>query len=246
LLALPAAAAAALALAAPDEDKLGKPRGYPVGTPATWFYDETVRVGSFTVRTITDREVEQGTRFYYASPHTIALAAALRGATGRTLSDYLASRLWQAIGAEASAYWYADRTGLEVASGNFNATLGDYARLGIVLANDGVRPDDPGHAEIIPREFLLDATDWTRAPEAFRPGKATPYFGYGYQFWIFPGEHRRFAMLGVYGQSIFVDPGLKLVMVQTGANATPEAGKSTLASDRDRFWRGVVRQYGDW
>jgi CubicO group peptidase (beta-lactamase class C family) len=197
-------------------------------------------------RTITGREVEQGTRFYYASPNTIALAAALRGATGRTLSDYLTPRLWQAIGAEDSAYWYADRTGLEVASGNFNATLGDYARLGIVLANDGVRPDDPGRAEIIPREFLLDATDWTRAPEAFRPGKATPYFGYGFQFWIFPGEHRRFAMLGVYGQSIFVDPELKLVMVQTGANATPEAGKSTLASDRDRFWRGVVSQYGKW
>jgi CubicO group peptidase (beta-lactamase class C family) len=38
-------------------------------------------------------------------------------------------------------------------------------------------------------------------------------WGYGYQFWIFPGQHRRFAMLGVYGQSIFVDSELKLVMV---------------------------------
>jgi hypothetical protein len=24
---------------------------------------------------------------------------------------------------------------------------------------------------------------------------ATPSLGYGYQFWVFPGEHRRFAML---------------------------------------------------
>ena len=67
----------------------------------------------------------------------------LRGATGMSLSDYLTPRLWQAIGAEQSAFWYADRTGLEVAFGNFNATLRDYARLGVVLANDGVRPDDP-------------------------------------------------------------------------------------------------------
>src|SRR5262245_10521699 len=29
-------------------------------------------------RTITVREVEQGTRFYYASPHTLVLAAAVR------------------------------------------------------------------------------------------------------------------------------------------------------------------------
>jgi CubicO group peptidase (beta-lactamase class C family) len=404
-------AAASLALAAPDEDRLGRQRGYPVGTPATWYYDESVRVGSFThqaeikgiyrgevrtlppspspmplpkaerepdfrwdaknapgltvgdylarqrimgllvvkdgvvqleryqyerkagdrftsqsmaksitalavgialregrirslddpadsyapaikgtvlgqttlrnllrmasgmkydqtydgsgdtplfnkaianggieaaIRTLGVREVDQGTRFYYAAPNTVTLAAVVRQATGMSLSEYLAPRLWQAIGAEDSAFWYADRTGLEVASGNFNATLRDYARLGVVLANDGVRPDDPGRAQIVPREFLLDATDWRRAPDAFRPGKAMPYMGYGYQFWIFPGERRRFAMLGVYGQSVFVDPELKLVMVQTGANATPEAGKTTLASDRDRFWRGVVRHYGDW
>jgi CubicO group peptidase (beta-lactamase class C family) len=70
--------------------------------------------------------------------------------------------------------------------------------------------------------------------------------GYGYQFWIFPGERRRFAMLGVYGQSVYVDPGLKLVMLQTGANATAEAGKSSLGADRDEFWRGLVRFYGKW
>ncbi|HET7763650.1 MAG TPA: serine hydrolase [Burkholderiales bacterium] len=198
------------------------------------------------VRTIAVREAGQGARFYYAGPNTVTLAAALRGATGMSLSEYLTPRLWQAIGAEDSAFWYADRTGLEVALGNFNATLRDYARLGVVLANDGARPDDPDHAQIVPREFLLDATDWRRAPSAFRPNGATPYMGYGYQFWIFPGEHRRFAMLGVYGQSVFVDPQLKLVMVQTGANATPEAGKNGLAADRDAFWRGVVRHYGVW
>jgi hypothetical protein len=43
-----------------------------------------------------------------------------------------------------------------------------------------------------------------------------------------------------------VDPGLKLVMVQTGANATAEAGDSSLGDDRDRFWRGLVRFYGQW
>jgi CubicO group peptidase (beta-lactamase class C family) len=70
--------------------------------------------------------------------------------------------------------------------------------------------------------------------------------GYGYQFWVFPGELRRFALIGVYGQSIFVDPGLKLVVVQTGANATAEAGKTSLGADRQAFWNGVVSFYGKW
>jgi CubicO group peptidase (beta-lactamase class C family) len=194
-------------------------------------------------RIVTERETEQGARFYYASPHSVMLAAVVRGATGLSLSEYLTPRLWQSIGAEQTALWSAEKTGLEVALGNFNATLRDYGRLGIVLANDGVRPDDPSGKQILPRSYLLEATDWKRGPEQFRPGKATPSLGYGYQFWLYPGQARRFAMLGVYGQSIFVDPGQKLVIVQTAANATAQAGDTTLARERDAFWRGVMRYY---
>lgn len=196
--------------------------------------------------TVGNREVAAGTKFSYASVNTHALGAVLKGATGQTLSQYLEPRLWQAIGAETSALWRSDRTGLEMAGGHFNATLRDYARLGIVLANDGKRPDLPSQPPLVPRDYLLDATDWRRVPPAFRPTKATPYFGYGYQFWLFPGEKRRFALLGVYGQMIFVDPQAKLVMVQVTANATPKSGRTTLGKEADAFWRGVVGHYGAW
>jgi CubicO group peptidase (beta-lactamase class C family) len=195
-------------------------------------------------KVITVRDAPQGSRFSYASAETEVLAGVLRGATGMSLSEYLGPRLWQAMGAETSALWRAERTGLERAAGNFNATLRDYGRLGVVLANDGLRPDTK--QQVIPRDYLLEATDWRRAPAAFRPRTATPYYGYNYQFWTFPTEKRRFAMLGVYGQMIFVDPELKLVMVQTTANATAKAGETTLGKNADAFWRGVVEHYGSW
>jgi hypothetical protein len=53
-------------------------------------------------------------------------------------------------------------------------------------------------------------------------------------------------MIGVHGQSIFMDPGLRRVMVQTGANATAEAGQTSLFADRDAFWRGAVEHFGKW
>ena len=134
------------------------------------------------------------------------------------------------------------RTAPKVGSGSFNAVLRDYGRLGILLANDGAL----GGRQILPKDYLLDATDWHRQPEAFAPRKATPYFGYGYQFWLFPGEKRRFALLGVYGQSIFVDPELKLVMVITAAAKNASVGKEPLARERDALWRGVVAKYGSW
>jgi CubicO group peptidase (beta-lactamase class C family) len=193
-------------------------------------------------RAFTTREVEQGTRFHYASNQTVALTLLLRAVTGTSMSEYLTTRLWQPIGAEADAIWIRTTDGTETGSGNFNAVLRDYGRLGILLANDGALDG----RQIVPKDYLLEATDWHRQPDAFTPRKATPYFGYGYQFWLFPGEKRRFALLGVYGQSIFVDPELKLVMVITAAAKNASVGKESLGRERDALWRGVVGKYGSW
>ncbi len=194
------------------------------------------------LRAFNKREVEQGRLFHYASNQTVALTLVLRAVTGTTLSDYLTPRLWQPIGAEADATWVTTRDGTETGSGSFNAILRDFGRLGILLANDGAARGK----QLVPKDYLLDATDWHRQPDAFAPREATPYFGYGYQFWLFPGEKRRFALLGVYGQSIFVDPELKLVMVITAAAKNASVGKESFAGERDALWRGIVGRYGSW
>ena len=188
------------------------------------------------------RDNDQGVRFHYASSQTVVLTVLLRAVTGTSLSEYLTPRLWQPMGAEADAAWVRTADGTESGGGGFNATLRDYGRLGVLLANDGAL----GGRQIIPKDYLLEATDWHRQPEAFRPQRATQFFGYGYQFWTFPGEKRRFALLGVYGQSIFVDPELKLVMVITAAAKNASVGKESFARERSALWRGVVAKYGSW
>ena len=197
-------------------------------------------------KVINQRLHPQGSVFNYASAETDMLALVMRGATGENLSAYMESRLWQPMGAGSSGLWRTDATGLERASGNFNATARDYARLGILLSNDGRRPDRPDMGEIIPRDFLVEATDWKQHPLAFAPKKATSYYGYGYQVWTFPGAQRRFALLGVYGQSIFVDPAQKLVMVHLAANATAKAGQTSMGRELGALWYGVVTHYGAW
>lgn len=223
------------------------------GVPFQESYDGNADLAKFTrerfthgsvaaLRMFTAREVEQGTQFHYASNQTVALTLLLRAVTGISMSEYLTTRLWQPMGAEADASWIRMKDGTEVGAGSFNAVLRDYGRLGMLLANDGALDG----RQILPKEYLRDATDWHRQPEAFAPRKATPYFGYGYQFWLFPGEKRRFALLGVYGQSIFVDPELKLVMVITAAAKNASVGKESFGRERDALWRGVVARYGSW
>ena len=74
------------------------------------------------------------------------------------------------------------------------------------------------------------------------PGTATPYFGYGYQTWLFPGEARRFALLGIRGQIIFVDPASKLVMVHTAVRKKPSEPASN--AETVTLWLNVVAQLG--
>lgn len=95
----------------------------------------------------------------------------------------------------------------------------------------------------MPAAWLQRATG-ADAPHA-QPFIASSYFGYGYQFWVFPGEQpRRFAFIGVRGQVIFVDPALGLVLVQTAVWKT--AGDRVARAELLALWRGVVEHYGKW
>ena len=166
-------------------------------------------------RSVSERSDPEGERFNYAGAQTNVLALVLRAATGRSLCDYIDEKIWQPIGAQAKATWMLNPgDGIEVAQGGFNATVYDYARLGMMMAADG---EVRGNA-VMQREHLLDMTDANRQPAAFRPGTmsyhGSKYSGYGLQTWILPGSRRRFALLGVYGQAIFVDPALRLVVVR--------------------------------
>jgi CubicO group peptidase (beta-lactamase class C family) len=179
-----------------------------------------------------------GTKWHYASVETEILGLVLRAATGVPVADYLGDKIWGAIGTEADASWTIDSTGQETAFCCFNATLRDYARLGRLLAYDGAWEG----RQLIPRQWLLDATTVNPGNANLAPGAATPYFGYGYQVWIPPGEQRSFALIGIRGQMIFVDPASKLVMVHTAVRKQPSDRASS--ADLIALWLGVVAQLG--
>ena len=179
-----------------------------------------------------------GTRWHYASSETEILGLVLRAAVKEPVADYLRDRIWQPIGTEADASWAIDGTGQEITFCCFNAVLRDYARLGRLLAYDVAWEG----RQLIPRQWLLDATTVQPGNAWLAPGTATPYFGYGYQTWLFPGEQRRFALLGIRGQIIFVDPASKLVMVHTAVRRNPSDPASN--AETVTLWLHVVAQLG--
>jgi CubicO group peptidase (beta-lactamase class C family) len=194
------------------------------------------------LRGVSERHHPAGEKFVYASAETEVLGRVLAGATGRRLADLTAEWLWQPLGAEHDAFWVLSQGDqVERAWGFFNASLRDWARLGQLLAQDGRM----GERQIVPRDYLLDATDPARQPPAFRPRAATPYWGYGYQFWLMPLKTRTFALQGVHGQTVLVQPDTGIVMVHTAVYAGASgATEADAYAERTALWMGVLATLG--
>jgi CubicO group peptidase (beta-lactamase class C family) len=192
------------------------------------------------LRPFDTRVAPPGERFSYSSAETEVLGLVVARATGVPLAEYLSARVWRKLGAESDAAWAVDPTGQEVAFCCAVARLRDWARLGLMLANDGAWNGE----QVVPREWLLEAT---RAPPDSRAG-GSGYLppraagGYGYQIWLLPGERRMFALIGIYGQAILVDPASRLVMVQTAVR--PRAAGDPASLEGAALWYALVAQLG--
>src|SRR4051812_39721646 len=110
--------------------------------------------GADTIITFRNRAWPAGTRFAYASAETQVLGLVLRGAVGRPLAEYLSEKIWQPMGAESDAAWNVDGGGYEMAFCCINATLRDWARVGLLLANGG----EINGRQVIPAEWVKEAT----------------------------------------------------------------------------------------
>jgi CubicO group peptidase (beta-lactamase class C family) len=193
------------------------------------------------LRAISVRDSPAGTVFHYNSAETEVLGRVVTAATGRSLAALTSEWLWEPIGAEASAYWRASPDGQDAGYGYFSAVLRDWGRLGALLANDG----RVGPRQVLPLDFLLEATDAKRQPKYLQPRVATPYAGYGYQFWLLPFRVRTFALLGVYGQALFVQPETQIAMVVTSVWEKSSAKQDPQPTEeRDALWRGVLSSLG--
>ncbi|MFO1316914.1 MAG: serine hydrolase [Burkholderiales bacterium] len=185
-------------------------------------------------------EFGPGTKFRYMSTDSVVLGYVLTRATGRTLSDLASEWIWRHLGADRDAQWYLMKDGVEYGGGNMFATLRDYGRLGMLLAADG----RAAGRSVIPAKWVAAATVPDEQPAAFRPGKAAPWFGYGYQTWLFPLRTPTFALRGAYGQTVFVQPRSGIVMVITAA--LPGVSDRDETDERHALWYGVLGSLGGY
>jgi CubicO group peptidase (beta-lactamase class C family) len=138
-----------------------------------------------------------GERYNYNTAETNLVGTLLRSAIGNNLSTYLSEKIWKPFGMEHDAYWVlSEEGGGEFGGSGLNATLRDYARIGLFALHNG---------RLRNGEFVL--------PDGWMAESTTPSPGfeeYGYLWWL----HRNgaFAAAGIFGQGIYINREEKLVV----------------------------------
>jgi CubicO group peptidase (beta-lactamase class C family) len=153
-------------------------------------------------------EIEQppGQEWHYNNYNPLLLGLVLERATGMSVSEFMATRLWQPLGAEADATWSLDSegSGFEKMESGVNAVPADYVRFGQLFLHGG-----KWNGQRIVSE------DWVRAATAAdRTGDPAEH--YQYFWWIDVARPGRFYALGNLGQYIYVAPDAGAVIVRFG------------------------------
>ncbi|MDG1229831.1 MAG: serine hydrolase [SAR86 cluster bacterium] len=151
-----------------------------------------------------DTSSEPGAKFNYNTAETNLIGGLVRSATSYNLSNYLEQKIWQPFGMEFDAYWVLDYDhNLELGGCCINATLRDYARIGIFAMNNGILENG---LNVLPKEWMQQSTT---------PSPNLEY--YGFQWWLDGPNYNSFYADGIFGQFIWVDPDSKTVVAMHSA-----------------------------
>ena len=167
------------------------------------------------------RETAPGTKWVYKTGETNLIGVLVRRATGKTLAAYAEEKIWKPAGLERDGFWMKDQTGAEVSGCCLSVSLRDYARMGQFALEGGKGVVAPG--------WFAEAT---RAHAEVAPGG----FGYGYQWWTYPGG--RYGAQGIFGQMITIDPASKVVIAMV--SAAPKASERSLTLARLAFFEKLM------
>ena len=148
-----------------------------------------------------ERVAAAGEAFNYNTAETNLVGTLLRAAIGNNLAAYLQHKLWMPFGMQADANWMTHGVGGgELGGCCISATLRDYARIGLFALADGVLADG---TRVLPEGWMRSSIEPSRA-----------FAGYGYLWWLEDGPY---SALGIFGQTIYVDPARNLVVATHSA-----------------------------
>ncbi len=193
---------------------------------------------------MTTKEHETGSIFNYNSSLTNVLGRAIETVYDKDLATIFEDKIWQKLGTENDAGFGQDRKGFHLAEGTMSMTLPDLARAGNLVLTKGTNSIGE---QVVPAAFFEDLVEPNNALKAaFEKSEASRLFqggNYRNQFWIRSADKKQVFMMGIHGQSCYIDYGNRLVIVTFGAY--PLAKDLILIESIKSMWDGIAEAIND-
>lgn len=187
-------------------------------------------------------ERDPGQKMHYVSIDTHVVGMVLRAATGQEIIDYFDQHLWSKLGAEKPATYVIDTQNQPMVLGGLNLITRDYGRFGVMFRDFGFY----NNQQIIPKQWTIDSVKPNQ--EYLKPKKQgnREYLGYGYQWWVPYEADEEFLAVGIYGQFIYVNRKLDIVIVKNSADTHfMENNKESRIKAVEAF-RGLAEHYANY
>ncbi|MGY5858645.1 MAG: serine hydrolase [Candidatus Thorarchaeota archaeon] len=153
---------------------------------------------------------DPGEVWVYSSGSSHLLSAIVTEATGVSLLEYAAEKLFTPLGIEISdVVWPIDNQGIYRGSGGVEMIPRDMAKFGYLFLNNGTWDGE----QIVPSAWVQTSSETLTTFD--------DYSGYSYQWWTYSSETVSvYSANGYIGQHIFVIPSLDMVVVFTSRTPT--------------------------
>ena len=141
------------------------------------------------------REAPPGEKFVYKTGETNLLGVLVERATGMNLATYAKTKIVDPAGFAHPMFWMIEPSGRNIGGCCLSLTLADYARFGQYALEGGNGAVGEG---------------WMTEAGSEQISFGGNGFGYGYQWWTYPGN--AFGAQGIFGQAITIIPDKELVV----------------------------------
>lgn len=148
-----------------------------------------------------------GRRFVYKSSDAFLLTLVLhRALRGRSVTEYMQTRLWDALGMEYGGAWSLDHEpgGLEKTGCCLMATARDFAKFGRLYLNKGQWDG----RRVVSEGWITKST----TPDV----SAGSAWNYQHMWWLVARDRPDFLAGGHLGQFLYVNPAAKIIIVRLG------------------------------
>jgi len=183
--------------------------------------------------------VEPGAVFEYHSPNVDVIGWIIARVSGQPLHRFIADHVWKKIGPDHDAFFLTDVDFVAIATGGFNSTLRDAARVGLVVLNNGFYNGQQIFPEAWAKDaFALTDADREHAQRSEFKNPASPTYdpwleGYRNFLWVHDSRQGIGTFRGVYGQNVYINKSQDLIIANFSSAASPS--NASRATNKPRF-----------